>query len=348
MKKLSLPDSTRELLLEGESWVAYTLLKGLAESRSSAGRSAADGPGAAAAELEAARRASVSSALVRGLVKELGSWPGEPIASHKSANQAFHRLALAAELGLRRGDPGAEALAAEVMRRRSPEGPFALPMKIGEAYGGSGQEELGWALCDAPVILRALARMGWAEEPSLVGAVAYLVGLRLERGWPCAVSATLGGFRGPGKKADPCPYATLAMLELLLELPAYRGGPEIRAAASCLLGLWEHSRDEHPYIFYMGSDFRKLKAPLVWYDLLHVLEALSKVEGLEGDRRLGEMLELLASKAGPDLLFTPESVYQAWKGYDFGQKKSPSAYLSAIALGVLARTGRLNGLPPIR
>jgi hypothetical protein len=215
-------------------------------------------------------------------------------------------------------------------------------MNIGAAHGGSGEDQLAWALCDAPVTLRALARMGWAEEPRLKAAVDYLVALRMERGWPCAVSKSLGGFRGPGKKGDPCPYATLVMLELLLELPSYRDSPAVSAGADCLLGLWERSRDEHPYIFYMGDDFRKLKAPLIWYDLLHVLEALSKVEGIRKDRRLGEMLDILQEKADARLLFTPESAYMAWKGQDFGQKKEASPYLSAIALGILSRTGRLS------
>jgi hypothetical protein len=331
---LELPQKTLRSLLSGEPWVAYTALKTLA------------GPGETgrigAERLEKARLASVGSPLLLGLAKELELWPGRVLASHKSAEQSFHRLSLAAELGLRREDPGAEAIGKTVMGRRSEEGPFALPMKIGEARGGSGEETLAWALCDAPVILRALARMGWSEEPALLEAAAYLAGLRIDRGWPCAVSKSLGGFRGPGKKGDPCPYATLVMLELLLELPDYSGGPEIHSAADCLLGLWERSREEHPYIFYMGDDFRKLKAPMLWYDILHVLDALTRVGGIEKDTRLGEMLDLLEAKAGPELLFTPESVYLAWKGYDFGQKKTVSPYISALALGILARGGRLQ------
>jgi hypothetical protein len=340
MKAMLLPRATRAHLLSGEAWVAYSALSRLGPSAETLSQ------GEAKAELEAARRASVASPLVQGLIHELKAWPGQPLASHKSAQQLFHRLAFAAELGLRRGDPGAEGIARAVMKHRSEEGPFDMPMNIGEAHGGSGEDQWAWALCDAPVTLRALARMGWAEEPSLRAAVDHLVGLRREIGWPCASSKSLG-FRGPGKKSDPCPYATLVMLELLLE----NAGTELKdlreaidGAAECLLDLWEHSREEHPYIFYMGDDFRKLKAPLLWYDLLHVLEALSKVEGIREDRRLGEMLDILQSKAGDDVLFRPESVYLAWKALDFGQKKEASPYLSAIALGILHRTGRLRAL----
>jgi hypothetical protein len=328
-KPRRIPAATLDELLSGEGWISYTAMRAI--------------PGLGSeAELEAARKASVASPLVRGLVTELGAWPGKALASHKSPDQAFHRLSLAAELGLRKGDKGAGAIAAKVMAQPSPEGPFGLPMNIGAAHGGTGEETIAWALCDAPVTLRALARMGAAKAPAFDKAVEHLVGLKtIERGWPCATSPGLG-FRGPGKKSDPCPYATLAMLELLLELPGRGDSPQARSAADCLLGLWERSREEHPYIFYMGNDFRKLKAPMLWYDLLHVLDALSRVESIRGDRRLAEMLDLLEAKGGEELRFAPESVYLAWKGYDFGQKKLPSPYLGALALGILARSGRVR------
>ncbi len=348
----AVPKGTLDRLLAAESWTAYSALSRLggpqATARLGGPASAALAPTAVVvARLEAARRASVASPLVQELLSELRDWPGKAISSHKSAEQLFHKLALAAELGLRRGDPGADAIAAKVMRHRSIEGPFGIQMNIGLAHGGTGENLWAWALCDAPVVLRALARMGWAEEPAVAESIDYLASLeRTEGGWPCAVSKSLGSFRGPGKKADPCPYATLAMLELLLERPERRASPAaaraIGRAADCLLGLWENSRTDHPYIFYMGTDFRKLKAPLIWYDLLHVLEALTKVPGIEKDRRLAEMLDILEAKANPELLFTPESVYQAFKAFDFGQKKASSAYLSALALGILARAGRVE------
>ena len=285
------------------------------------------------------RRASVASPRLQGLLGELRAWPGRPLASHRSAEQLFHKLALAADLGLRRGDQGADEVSAQVMGSVSAEGPFGLPMRIEADHGGSGAEVLAWALCDAPVILRAFLVMGWGGDPRIERAIDYLASLTLERGYPCAVSASLGAWRGPGRRGDPCPYATLVMLELLLEA----GGRTalVLSASECLLRLWERSHEEHPYIFWMGNDFRKLKAPLIWYDLLHVLEALSKVKTLRGDPRFESMLDVLEAKRGGDGGFTPESVYRCWNAEDFGQKKRPSGYVTALAQGILARSGRL-------
>ena len=128
-------------------------------------------------------------------------------------------------------------------------------------------------------------------------AVAHLAGLVRDNGWPCAVSPELGSWRGPGRKEDPCPFANLAMLKALAQAPEWRDSPAARAGAETLLALWAESRERHPYIFYMGTDFRKLKVPFVWYDLLHVLDVLTQFPWLHDDPRLREMAGLLASKA---------------------------------------------------
>jgi hypothetical protein len=46
------------------------------------------------------------------------------------------------------------------------------------------------------------------------------------------------------------------------------------------------------------------------------------------------MLDVLEAKQGADGTFIPESVYLRWRDHDFGQKKSSSAYLTAVALGI--------------
>ena len=236
-----------------------------------------------------------------------------------------------------------DAVLARVLSAQSEEGPFQLPTSIGPAYGGDGQVHGAWALCDAPVTVYALLRMGLGGDPRVARAVDYLAGLVRPNGWPCAVSKELGTWRGPGRKEDPCPYATLAMLKALVLAPAWRDSQAVRDGAACLLDLWEHSRDRHPYIFYMGTDFRKLKAPFIWYDLLHVLEVLTQCPPAAGDPRLSEMLDLLAGKADADGRYTPESVWKAWEGWEFGQKKAPSRWLTLLAHRILARAGR--GMP---
>jgi hypothetical protein len=49
------------------------------------------------------------------------------------------------------------------------------------------------------------------------------------------------------------------MTKLLLEIPEFLGSTEGKLGLESLLSLWERRCDYHPFIFYMGTDFCKLK-----------------------------------------------------------------------------------------
>ncbi|HEY9053428.1 MAG TPA: hypothetical protein VIO60_01275 [Rectinemataceae bacterium] len=254
----------------------------------------------------------MGDARIDSIVRELSAWPGPKINSHKSASQFFHTLAFLAEFGLKADYPGMSMVVGKILEGLDEDGVPTL--------GGV------WALCDAPITLYALSLMG-VKDPRLDSGLRRLAAQpRAAGGYTCSVSASLGSWRGPGKQSEPCPYATLVMLKLFLQRNKDFPGEfddTISSCAECLLDLWAHSREKHPYIFYMGTDFRKLKLPTIWYDILHVADVLSRVPGLGSDARLVEMLEVIESKRQP-AGFVPESVYHVWKGWDFGQKKDVS------------------------
>jgi hypothetical protein len=238
---------------------------------------------------------------------------------------------------LRVGDPGIEEIVGRIMEHQSAEGPFQLPMNIPAQYGGTGQDEWAWALCDAPLVVYALVKLGMGNRSVVRAAINHLAGLVRENGWPCAVSKELGKFRGPGRKDDPCPFANLAMLKALSEIEEWRSSRASYVGVETLLSLWDESRSRHPYMFFMGTDFRKLKVPFVWYDLLHVLDILTRFPWTADDPRLLDMLDTLKSKADGGGRFTLESVWTAWKGWEFGQKKEPSRWLTLLAWRTIRR-----------
>ena len=90
-------------------------------------------------------------------------------------------------------------------------------------------------------------------------------------------------------------------------------------------------------MFYMGTDFCKLKVPFVWYDLLHVLDVLSQFAWVREDERFLNMFNLMVSKADQQGRFSLESVWTAWKDWEFGQKKEPSRWLTLLAWRVIIR-----------
>ena len=329
---------TADWLLQGPPWVQYRTrvdLLGQAES---------------APEVQAARAAMLAHPQVQALLTELSDWPGPPLKRHNDASHALHKLTFVADLGLRAGDAGVDAILARVLERRAPDGPFQVVVNIDPRYGGAGVDQAGWSLCDAPSVLYALARMGLGQDARVQAAAAHLAGpactppsrrslagMLRENGWPCAVSPALGKFRGPGRKSDPCPYATLIALKALAQMPEWRDGPACRTGAEALLGLWQQRKERKPYLFGMGTDFIKLKAPLIWYDVLHVLDVLTQFPWLRPDPRLRELSDLAGSKADAQGRYTPESVWKAWSEWDFGQKKAPSTWLTLLVLRALGR-----------
>lgn len=305
-------------LLEGDPYIVYRTRRDLLQQPE-------EHP-----QVQAARLAMLDSRAVKNLLADLSGWPGKVIASHKSASQPFHKLTFAADLGLKLDDPGMQGIIEKILAHQSPQGPFTLPQ-------GDQQEGGAWALCDAPLILYALASFGCAQNEQVKTATQALLALVRQNGWPCAVSKELGNFRGPGRKDDPCPYATLAMLKAIAGIPGLGESQEANAGVEALLDMWKESTTRHPYMFFMGTDFRKLKVPFIWYDLVHVLEVLSHYSFALKDPRFLDMLGVLKKKANPQGQFMLESVWTAWKDWEFGQKSIPSRWLTLTAWRVIHR-----------
>ncbi len=312
-------------LLGGPPWVAYRTRLDLL------------GQPLDAAEVREARNAMLSSPQVTKMVEELQAWPGTILKSHKSAGHPLHKLVFLADLGLRADDPGMRDVIRKIRAHRSPEGPYQVLVNIKPRYGGTGEDQFVWMLCDAPLILYALHRFGLGAASQARKAIDYLTGLVRENGWPCAVAPELGKFRGPGRKADPCPYANVLMLKLLAQYPEYHNSQSVRRGVETLLSLWTQRKERRPYLFAMGSGFEKLKAPMVWYDILHVVDVLTQIAWVRDDSRLREMVGVIRRKADEKGRFTAESVWRDWKGWDFGQKREPSRWITLTVYRMLRR-----------
>ncbi len=311
-------------LMSGPPWVQYrTRLDLLGETERSK-------------NVKAARQALLAHPQVQALLTELAEWPGRTLTRHNDASHPLHQLVFIADLGLRATDLGVEQIVDLVLAHQAAEGVFQVKVNIPTHFGGTGKDQFAWMLCDAPSSVYALAKLG-VKDRRVKAAAKQLAGLLRDNGWPCAVTPELGKFHGPGRRSDPCPYATLITLKALAQFPEWRDSDVCHAGAEALLKLWTQRKAQRPYLFAMGSDFAKLKAPLIWYDLLHVAEVLTQFEWLGQDKRLGEMMSLVKAKADAHGRFTPESIWQAWREWDFGQKREPSAWLTLSALRVLKR-----------
>ena len=310
-------------LLEGPAFVRYRCLTDLIGK-------ADDDP-----DVVAAYRGMIADPLVASLIREVNAWEHQyPITRHNDSVHPLHKLVFAAALGLKRAE--LEPALAAIMSHQSPEGPLQIRIRIPKAFGGDDVPKWDWVATDAPLILYSLLRLGVRDERVMRG-VRHILGRIGESGFPCFASASMGKFKGPGRRGDPCPYANLIILRMMAQVPELVDSPVTRRTAEMLLHHWEVRGEKKYYLFGIGRDFVKLKAPRVWYDLVHYLDTLTRFPFARGDSRLREAAGVLASKADREGRFTAESVWTKWKGWEFCQKREPSRWLTLLAHRILMR-----------
>jgi len=326
------PDLIQWLLESDEPWTRYRSLVDLLDRPE-------DDP-----EVVSARAEMLSHPQVQGLIAEAAAWPGHALKRHNDASHAIYKLSTLADFGVRAEDAGLAAGIEALIAHQSPEGAFQTVMNISERYGGTGEDVWTWMLCDAPTLLYVLLAMGLGDDSRVKRAVEHLISLVDENGWRCVVAPELGKFRGPGRKADPCPIVNVYALKALTEASA-RGMPDLldspatRTGTEMLLWHWEHQTERKIYMFGIGTTFRKLKYPFVWYDILHVMDVLSRFPFVHSDPRFREMLETITAQADEEGRYTAGSMYRAWKGWAFADKKHPSAWLTFLVLRLQKRVG---------
>ena len=316
-------DSAVAWLLEsGEPWTRYRALVDLLDRSD-------DAP-----DVEAARSAMLAHPQVQTLMAAAREWPGGPIKRHNDSGHPLHALAVLADMGVRADDPAVQPAVAAVLAHQSAEGAFQSQILIPRRFGGDDQVHGSWMACDAPTVLYALLGLGLepVDQPQIRRALDHLLSAVDDNGWRCRVAPELGKFRGPGRKDDPCPIATLLALRALAQVPVLHTTPAVLAGVEMILGHWERQKERKIYLFGIGTDFRKLKYPLVWYDILHVVDVLSRFAVARLDPRLGEMAAELFAQADEQGCYTAASMYRPWKEWSFANKKQPSPWLTLLAL----------------
>jgi hypothetical protein len=337
-------ETTQWLLASNEPWTRYRALLDLLDQPE-------DDP-----EVQAARADMLAHPQVQSLIAEVAAWPGYALKRHNDAKHPIYTFSTLADFGVKANDPGIQSGIEAVMAHQSPEGAFQTPMNIPETRGGTGEDMWSWMLCDAPTLLYALLAMGLGDDPHVQRAVDHLVGLVNDNGWRCIVAPEFK-FRGPGRKADPCPIVNVYSLKALSQVPELLDSPAARTGAEMLLWHWEHQSERKIYLFGIGTDYRKLKYPFVWYDILHVVDVLSRFPFVHADARFREMVETItaqADEACPELVlsevegqsrrdgrYTASSMYRAWKGWSFADKKNPSPWLTLLVSRVQKRIGQM-------
>ncbi len=276
---------------------------------------------------------------VQELIEIANSWPGYALKRHNDAKHPVYALTTLADFGVRHDDPGMAPAIDAVMAHQSPEGMFETYAFLYKRFTGIDGEHWTWMACDAP-ILYALAAMGLSENGAVQEALNYILGTVQTNGWRCRAASMLGSFKGPGRKEAPCPIVNVMNLRIIANYPHLIDGEAAHLGTEMLLRHWAQRGQIKHFLFGIGTDFRKLKYPFVWYDILHTVDVLSQFPFVYEDPRFLEMVETITDQADEDGRYTANSMYMAWKGWSFANKKEPSPWLTFLVYRILKRIGQ--------
>jgi len=283
------------------------------------------------------KKAMLAHPLIQGLIERASSWPGYALKRHNDARHSLYALSTLADFGLTVEDQVLNKGIQSILEHQSREGPFQTFLHLYKRFGGMDGKYWTWMACDAHVLLYSLLAFGFSSQSSVKKALRALVGDVEDNGWRCKASSRLGNFKGPGKREDPCPMATLSALRTLSVVPELRDSSPVKKGTEMLLWHWEHQEHEKLFLFGIGTEFRKLKYPFVWYNLLFMADVLSRFPHVHQDPRFQEIIQELTEQADPDGRYTADAMYRAWKDWSFADKKNPSPWLTFLVMRINER-----------
>src|SRR5256886_9838724 len=160
-------------------------------------------------------------------------------------------------------------------------------------------------ICATGNMVRALAKMGYAEDHRVLRAMDWLLSKQLpDGGWNCFPAGKHGSF-----------LSVIQPLWALSEMMAHdaREGWEVSAkrGAEFLLKHRVYRSDKDDSVVLL--DFLRLHYPLHYcYDFLHGLRVLTEL-GIKNDPRMNDAVSLLMEKRSPEGKWVLDGVYRGWR-----------------------------------
>jgi prenyltransferase beta subunit len=229
------------------------------------------------------------------------------------------------DFGLNKNTPAIARACEYVFSTQLPDGSFgwAPPPTSGECFTG--------------ILTGSLTGLGYRSDRRIQKAYRW-IGRRQRNdgGFWCKNTGQPGG---PREGEPSCAYGSLCVLGALSMNNKLKSSEITSKAIDFLLGCW----DNRGKIKFAGHDsqigrgWEKLKYPFTDYRILKYLDILTRFDKAKSDSRVYDMVDMLISKGDPDGRFHAESIHKAWSDFDFGQKKSPSRWITCLVYRIIKR-----------
>jgi len=145
--------------------------------------------------IEGLKKQILMDSRIRQVLSDIADFNGILVTNHKNPDIPLHKLIFLLEIGLGTDVPEIDMAVIQIINNRDEDGMYKSMTNVPKHYGGSGENTLAWALCDAPLMLYALIKSGISYEKHIKKGAEYITGLQRENGFPCSVSKELGKFK---------------------------------------------------------------------------------------------------------------------------------------------------------
>ena len=288
-------------LLEGPPWLKYAVEFQLLDKKPSVKQALADNS-------------------IKNLVTSLKDTQGIPalqtgMVSYKG--KVYWDLFFLADIGFSIKDLHLEKEAQSIYDLQSPDGSFITMNDMKPGF-----------FCIPTILLSSLKKMNYSEDVKLNQFIQLILKTqRLDGGWHCAKQRAVGQRL---QCTESCPMDNLNILLLLGQFEKYRTDSQFNGAIDLLLTHWDRQGEKwRPYGFGIGTDFKKLKYPAVTYGILRVLDVLSLFPYAVSNKSFHDMMNHVRAKS-KNGMYSAESTVNFYSGFDFGQKKEPSRWITFL------------------
>lgn len=300
-------------------------------------------------EYAASRREVLAHRAVLALVDTLPRHVTPTVADHHGPLFVPNRLNLLADMGVEHGDfERVDAILEALIGTQDSAGRFAP--RTGYQSGHANVSPR----CEHNAVTETLLRFGLDADARVTrGAARVMSDLSAGaqgRGWCCVPEKR--PLRSRLTRLDVCPQIDLEGLRVIARSSGQLNGVLLEAARTPL-ELWRRRSEERPYRFGHGYQFKTVRWPSFWYDVLRVLDTVGRFPELwrapdareEDTRAIAELAAcLIAYNVDADGRVTPRRVHRGYEGFSFGVKDAASAFATAQVLTALARVADLSEL----
>ncbi|HEC31196.1 MAG TPA: hypothetical protein ENI41_01750 [Deltaproteobacteria bacterium] len=310
-------------LLESNPWTKYEVLTELLNKPDSS------------SEVIAAKQELINHPQIQDLIKETKDWLPKAPTRNNDSTISYYKLRMLTDFGLTISDSGMKEIF-----------DMATAHKINNLFASRGTEPIKpqknkpdpyadeWhiAPCNSPIILYSLLCLD-PDNSQVKEAVEELKNRwNTNQGWFCHYFFVESMFK---KLQVGCQMAGLMALEVFSKVPELKESINAQNAYYPLKFHYEYGKTM--YYFGRSKRFWTLKYPFVWYNALYLAEVLTRFEFVKTEKLVQELVTWIEQAQDNEGRFTPTSMFMAYKGWDFANKKEPSPWITFLCCRILKR-----------